>query len=371
MICLAMKKGLGITGAFAFGRKKNLDFHMQLKYDIWAMKIGPGFLFVVVLLVPFYDVVAQEDEICAEHGIINTEFETPLRRFNVVFGRIAVRKAKGDLKAPTIAVWLREGRSTQRHILEGSGSYCFRRSAVGGEITVDVNGQEAARRPLSATLGRQREDFEFNITSAPNEAPPGVISAKFNYKRSEKNEKLFEKALKAEAEKKPEEAIEYLNKIVKVDAADYIALAKIGDLYYGQKRFSDAEIWFSRSVAVNPEFTTAWVNLAQSQYALQKYESAIESCKKVFEIDPRSAEAFYVLGKTYLRVRKGNLAIDALNNAIRLDPRAMAECHLILANLYDINGLKKLAAREYKLFLEKVPNHAEKKRFERYIKDNS
>ena len=48
----------------------------------------------------------------------------------------------------------------------------------------------------------------------------------------------------------------------------------------------------------------------------------------------------------------------------------MAECHLQLAHLYELAGAKKLAAMEYKIFLRKVPDHPDKKRFEKYIKDN-
>ena len=48
----------------------------------------------------------------------------------------------------------------------------------------------------------------------------------------------------------------------------------------------------------------------------------------------------------------------------------MAECHLQLAHLYELAGAKKLAAHEYALFMAKVPDHPDRKKFEKYIKDN-
>ncbi|MBP6003166.1 MAG: hypothetical protein KA746_07010 [Pyrinomonadaceae bacterium] len=48
----------------------------------------------------------------------------------------------------------------------------------------------------------------------------------------------------------------------------------------------------------------------------------------------------------------------------------MAECHLLKARLYDLAGAKNLASHEYKTFLAKVTEHPEKKKFEKYIKDN-
>ena len=87
-------------------------------------------------------------------------------------------------------------------------------------------------------------------------------------------------------------------------------------------------------------------------------------------IDPSSARAFQLLGEAYLLARKGTLGVAALNEAVRLDPIGMAECHLLMARLYDLAGVKPLASREYRLFLEKVPQHPEKKKLEKYIKDN-
>ena len=48
----------------------------------------------------------------------------------------------------------------------------------------------------------------------------------------------------------------------------------------------------------------------------------------------------------------------------------MAECHLLKARLYDLVGAKNLAAAEYKLFLTKEPDYADKKKLEEYIKNN-
>ena len=76
------------------------------------------------------------------------------------------------------------------------------------------------------------------------------------------------------------------------------------------------------------------------------------------------------MGEAYLQARRGNDGLAALDEALRLDPVGMAECHLLKARLYDLAGARKLAAAEYKVFLLKVPNHSDKKKLEKYIKDN-
>jgi len=334
--------------------------------------VGGVLLLVIAVVLSVGNTNAQQEEICADRGI-RTEADSPLRRpgsIQVVFGRVTIKRPKGSGKPPSVVVWLREGRSTQRFAFDGSGSYCFEKSASGGEVTVDINGQQADRRSIITNLPEQREDFEFNLNSTETQAPPGVVSAKFNYQRNSKNTKLYEKALRASADQQPEKAIEYLTSIVTDDAADYVANATLASVYYRQKKYAEAGTWFKRSVAINPEYSPAWLSLSQSQYALKEYEAAIESCKKLLKLEPRSAVGFYILGEAYLRTEKGNLAVEALNEAIKSDPIGMAECHLILANLYDINNLKKLATKEYKAFIAKVPNHADKQRIEKYIADN-
>ena len=334
------------------------------------MKLGTGFLLVAITTLVLAGANrGQQEEICADRGI-NPGIDSPFSKYSVIYGRISIKRPRGSGTIASVVVSLREGRSTQRYSFDGSGSYCFEKSAAGGDLMVEINGQQADRRPIITNLPEQREDFEFTLTAPETTAPPGVVSARFNYQRNGKNAKLYEKALKALAEKNQDKVIEYLKAIIAADPTDYIANATLASVFYSQKKYSDAEIWFKRAVEVNPEYTPAWLSLSQSQYALKQYDAAIESCKKLLKLEPKSAIGFYILGEAYLRTEKGNLAVEALNEAIKLDPVGMAECHLILADLYDINGLKKLATKEYKAFIAKVPSHRDKQRIEKYITDN-
>jgi tetratricopeptide (TPR) repeat protein len=78
-----------------------------------------------------------------------------------------------------------------------------------------------------------------------------------------------------------------------------------------------------------------------------------------------------LLGESYLQSKKGSKAVIYLNEAITLAPIEKAEIHLRLAALYNAAGAKDRAIAEYKSFLEKVPNHAERKNIEKYIRDNT
>ena len=104
--------------------------------------------------------------------------------------------------------------------------------------------------------------------------------------------------------------------------------------------------------------------------AQKQYEAGIEIFKHAAALEPNDARTFRLLGEAYLQNKQGTLGAQALNHAIRLDPIGQAECHLQLAHLFQLAGAKELAAAEYKKFLEKVPNHPDKKKFEKYISDN-
>ena len=336
------------------------------------MRLVFGILLVATAtLVLSNETRGQRREICGEEWVYS---DTPsnLKQSGVIFGKVSIERPNGDGTVLKVVVRLRDGPSIKQRSFNNSGTYCFEKSNVGGsgEITVDVNGEEMESRPLIPNQSEQREDFRIRSTSKQNSAPPGVVSAKFDYKRSGKNAKLFEKYLSALAEQRPDKAIGYLTAIITDDPADYVASATLGSLYYPQKKYSDAEMWFKRSVEIKPDFTHGWLSLSRTQYAQEKYDAAIESCKKLIGLEPNSAAAFYIMGESYLRTSKGNLAVVALNEAIRLDPIGMAEGHLALADLYDFNGAKKLAAKEYKAFIEKVPGHRDRKVIEQYIKDN-
>ena len=141
-------------------------------------------------------------------------------------------------------------------------------------------------------------------------------------------------------------------------------------MYFEQNSLSEADAAYRKSLELNVGYTPAWVNVGHLRIAQKQFAAAIEILKHAIELDPTSARALQLLGEAYLQARQGTLAVQALNDAIRLDPIGMAECHLQLAHLYELAGARQLAAKEYKTFLSKVPDHPDKKKLEKFIKDN-
>ena len=106
---------------------------------------------------------------------------------------------------------------------------------------------------------QQREDFEIYAPQSQRSGPPTVVSAKFTHPTNPKTSELYKKVVDAEASKDKLKAIELLKQIVALDAADFIAWAKLGSLYFEQKNLTDAEAAFRKSLENKIEYTPAWI----------------------------------------------------------------------------------------------------------------
>lgn len=331
---------------------------------------------VAIVIVPLLFVCgafSQADDICRESGNIpSREIGRQGKVAQFVYGRVILKgSAPGTAQPRITATYSDIVQTAIRQLIGQSGNYCFRRFGASGIVVIEVDGVEVARKSFS-DLGdvRQREDFEVIAPHGQRTAAPGVVSTRFVRAPNDKTTDLYRQAAAAEADKNLNAAIERVKEIVAVDAEDFVAWAKLGSLYLSVNSLPDAEAALKRSIAVRHDYTPALLNLG-TLFAVQiQIPEAIEMFKRAVVSDPTSARAYRLLGEAYLQNRQGSMGLAALDEALRLDPVGMAECHLLKARLYDLAGAKNLASAEYKAFLAKVPDYAEKKKLEKYIKDN-
>jgi Flp pilus assembly protein TadD len=324
---------------------------------------------VVLAAIPFSFVQgsAQSGEICGESG------GTVWLNSKAVYGRVVLKGVEAGAKWPKVTVSLMDGGRVMDSATVGrSGNYCFREvDGRGASLVVEVEGREAVRQVLASSGPAQfQQDFEILVTGQSRTAKPGVVSAKYQYSRNEKNAALFEEANAAASGKDQKRAIRLLNELVAIDPADFIAWMKLGELYFDESEFARAETAYRKALAAKPDLSPAMMNIGRIYLIQKRFDDGIELLKKAALADRTSARTFQLLGEAYILNRQGEAGVVALNEAIRLEPIAMAESHLLLARLYDVAGAKYLASREYRLFLEKVPKHPDRKKFEKYIREN-
>ena len=318
-------------------------------------------------------VQGQADDICREYG------ETPSREAGsqgrpvpFVFGRVSLRGLSSTARRPRVTViYSDSSQPATRQVLGRSGNYCFRRIGSGGVVIVDIDGVEQSRRPISDIAAtRHQEDFEITVPNVESVSAPDVITAKFYRPPNDNTVELYRKTGEAERGEQIEKAIEHVKEIVAIDPADFIAWAKLGSLQLLREALPEAESAFERALSLRADYTPAILNLGIIKAIQKQYPAAIEIFKRAIVSDPKSPRGYRLLGEAYLQNKQGKLGVVALDKALELDPIGMAECHLLIARLFDLAGAKKVASREYKEFLKKVPDYPDRKTLEKYIKEN-
>lgn len=326
-----------------------------------------GCLLVIVLSFAM-NAVAQTDDVRRLTGL-----PIPIGQ-PVIYGEVSIRGLAANEPRPSISVSLFVGGAqADRTKTSERGYYYFLRSANDGATLVfEVDNSEVGRVVLSAGGGSSvRRDIEIDWQAVlANRSAPGVVSAKNAYNRSLEANKALDKAMAAVKAKKTDEAMVLLKQIVGQDPRDFVAWTEMGTLCFSNSKFLDAESAYAKALEQKPDFMPALMNLGKLYLSQRKNDMAIAVFFRAASSEPTSAETFHYLGEAYLQAKQGSKAVIALNEAIRLDPLAMADIHLRLAALYDAAGAKERASAEYKKFLEKRPNHADKQKLEAYIKAN-
>ena len=316
---------------------------------------------------------AQIDDICGDTGVM-PGLDSPFAHVPYVYGKITLKGFDPAAKFPKVTVSFSDsGQTANKYGVGRSGSFCFRRTGSGGTLVVEVDGIEAARRTLTSFgSSQQREDFEIEATGHQRTAPAAVIlaSSRFSRPTNEKTAELYKKAAEAEQKKDTASEIKLLNEIVTIDADDFIAWAKLGSIYFLQNSFDEADAAYRKSLALRVDYTPAWINVGKLREAQKQFAAAIEIFKYVAALEPDNARIYRLLGEAYLQNKQGSLAVDALDRAITIDPVGQAECHLLKGQLYELAGAKQLATKEYKTFLQVMPDHPDKKKLEKFIAAN-
>ena len=73
----------------------------------------------------------------------------------------------------------------------------------------------------------------------------------------------------------------------------------LGNIFFEQKRRSEAALRFRQSVEIDPEFVEAWHNLGMTYAAMHKISLAIRSYRTALRFEPQYADAHWALAELY------------------------------------------------------------------------
>jgi len=292
---------------------------------------------------------------------------------SVIWGQVEIRGLKPSESRPSVFVTLLfNGAQIGRVQANDKGYYYFLQKARdGATLLVTVGGIDVGSQSLTSA-GGDRYDMTVNWSeNVKNAQTTGVISVKDAYtQRSAANTALIVKALSHAKAKDFGAAIKLYEQILASDPDDFVAWTELGSLHFNESNLSGAEKDYGKAIELKPDFTLALINLGKLYITQKRFTDAIPVLENSVLADRSSADSFHYLGEAYLQNKQGSKAVTVLNEAIRLAPIEKAEIHLRLATLYNNAGLKDRAANEYKLFLEKKPDHKDRAKLVAYIKEN-
>ncbi len=336
---------------------------------------------IVLTLFSALSTFAQDDEARQASGLPSFIGNRPGAQPGLeasLSGSILVQGLDESAKAPQLTIaLLANGTLVERQFIQNRGSFKFNNvPRVGGSLVVEVDHQEIARYQLGVMSPpplQNRQDIvltSIQISQAVKRRNE-VISILNSYQRTGDNQKLFERALNSDKEKKTEMALKLFKQLLDGDPNDYVGWTELGTVYFTMERYGDSEVAYTKAIALKADFVPALINLGKLLLNQKKFDQSIDILEKAVALKPDSPDINHFLGESYLQAKKGSKAVIYLNKAIELAPIEKAEIHLRLATLYNAANLKDRAVSEYKQFLLKTPNYVEKAKIEKYISDNS
>jgi len=321
------------------------------------------FVMSVLLVLTFCSVVAAQLEAIRDRGP------------HTLYGDIKVEAEKGNESVKPLSLEVQlysiNGTIIGRSTVTVPGRYRFMDLSNGEyDVVVMSENTEVARvrvRVQAVYKNDFRQDITLEARTDHRANKAATVSATDVYERTGPNKSLFEKSQKAVDEKKYDEALDLLGRIVAADAKDFQAWTELGTVQLLRNNFDEAEKNYRHAIEERPTFTLALLNLGRLLSIEKKFEAAIDPLTEAIKSSPTSADANLLLGEAYLQIKKGSKAVPYLTEAAKL---GKPDAHLRLAALYNGAGMKDKAAQEYEQFLKERPDYKERKALEQYISEN-
>jgi len=116
------------------------------------------------------------------------------------------------------------------------------------------------------------------------------------------------------------EALEALEKTVKIHPRSDRAWLAMGQAHGRLKQYTAAETAFRKVLELQPNSVEAWFQLGLAAYFQKKYGEAIECFQKIIAVKPDHALAHYNIGYCLKETNKPQEAIEAFRAALRCAP---------------------------------------------------
>ena len=201
--------------------------------------------------------------------------------------------------------------------------------------------------------GRIEATFVFEATSL---AEPLATVTATRLSVDSKAVKAYRKALKKLEKGETAEAVEELEKAVRIDSRYAEAWNRLGTIAYVTRDFPRAEHSFRQALKHAPESYPPVVNLGAALLALNQPTKALAMNLRAVRMREKDPLAHAQLGSSYYHLGRHGEAVRHLKRAKQLAPRHHSAPQLILADIYWYRQQYAATAQELAEFLHYHPD---------------
>ena len=119
----------------------------------------------------------------------------------------------------------------------------------------------------------------------------------------------------------PEQALPYLEEVVRQTPANDKALNAIGQIHLDAGRLPQARAFVERAVAANPRLGEAWNNLGGVESAAGNLQAALQHYQRAAELLPKSAYPLVNAGEVEVQLGDSGAARNFFRRAMEVDPK--------------------------------------------------
>ncbi|MCZ6652834.1 MAG: tetratricopeptide repeat protein, partial [Planctomycetota bacterium] len=100
-----------------------------------------------------------------------------------------------------------------------------------------------------------------------------------------------------------------------------VSLGYLAEMDGDRELLPKAESWYRKAIAINPDFTMAYFNLADCLDKQGRLDAAVEAMRGTIRCEPNHVPCRAVLGELLMRAGRFEEAEKHLRLAIQLDPQ--------------------------------------------------
>ncbi len=158
-------------------------------------------------------------------------------------------------------------------------------------------------------------------------------------------------------QKRDEEAIPYLQRLIEVSPGHEEGLVRLGVLHYDRGEYLDAYPHLLRAYKGEKGMSRVVARFADCADRLAQYEEALAAYRKAVEMDPTSADLKINLGRVLIKMGEKDTALKSFSQAILANPQC-SNAYFNAADLLYQEGLYVQSARFLGEGLKRDPGNA-------------